>query len=170
MKREYIKKVAINMVAKSGLINLSRKGLCDAVCIPDGSFTNIMGCTFSEFIEKLKLENVATDIDVCKKVIKTRTDPELRKDQILNVIVNMAHKTGYIELTRNDIANKAGVSVGLITKYFGTMKQLRRTIIRTAIKQESIEIIAQGLANNDTHAKKAPAELKTKAAILIATR
>ena len=36
MKREHIKKAAINMVAKSGLINLSRKGLCNAVADPGG--------------------------------------------------------------------------------------------------------------------------------------
>ncbi len=53
--------------------------------------------------------------------------------------------------------------MGLVSKYFGTMKQLKREIIRAAIKQEIPEIIAQGLANGDKRAAKAPQQLKERA-------
>ena len=48
------------------------------------------------------------------------------------------------------------------------MTQLRRDIMRYAVREGLAEIVAQGLANGDDHAKKAPAELKATAATLLA--
>lgn len=127
MKRDHVKNVAVNMVIKSGLINLSRKDLCNAAGIPDGSFQHVMGCTFSDFIKELKNENVSNSEHA---VVKTRIHPELRKDQILNVAVEIAKRIGYEKITREEIAVQAGVSMGSVTRYFGTMKKLRRTIKR----------------------------------------
>ena len=75
---------------------------------------------------------------------------------------------GYTKVTRDAVADAAGVSMGLVSRYFGTMKNLRRDIIRYAIRNDIAEIIAQGLANGDDHARKAPANLKAKAATLLA--
>ena len=80
-------------------------------------------------------------------------------------IRDRAKTTGYSKVTRDKIAEGAGVSTGLVTSYFGTMGQLKTAIMRRAVKQGIAEIIAQGLANGDDHAKNAPAELKAKAAI-----
>lgn len=165
MKREQVKEVAVGMVTERGLINLSRRELCERAGIPDGSFPHIMGCNFAEFVEELKLENI---IELSHSVSKTRANPELRKDHILNVAVTMSRVGGYNKITRDKIAERAGVSMGLVTRYFGTMGQLRNAIMRRAVKQGIAEIIAQGLANGDDHARKAPAELKAEAATLLA--
>lgn len=164
-QREEIKEVAVCMVKGLGLINLSRRELCERAGIPDGSFPHIMGCNFAEFVEELKLENIQ---ELSHSVSKTRANPELRKDHILSVAVNMAKTTGYSKVTRDKIAEGAGVSMGLVTRYFGTMGQLKTAIMRRAVKQGIAEIIAQGLANGDGHAKNAPAELKEEAATLLA--
>lgn len=164
MKRERVKQTAIDMVEEAGLINLSRSALCARAGIPDGSFPHVMGCNFSEFVEELR--------DLCAGpqhvVTKNRANPALRKDQILNVAVTMATAVGYNKVTRDAVAEGAGVSMGLVTRYFGTMKNLRRDIMRFAIRNEVAEIIAQGLVNGDDHARKAPAELKAQAAALLA--
>jgi len=164
MTRSHIKQTAIEMVRESGLINLSRRELCKRAGVPDGSFTHITGYTFSEFIKELKPE--VADVAIFP-VNKSRTDPKLRREHILNIAVEMARKVGYHKITRDGIAEGAGVSMGLVTRYLGTMKQLRRTIMRAAITQEIPEIVAQGLANGDNQAKKAPDDLKAKAVNLI---
>lgn len=165
--KNHITNTALDMVHENGLINLSRRELCERAGIPNGSFPHYMGESFTEFVSKIKK---ATEDDDPHNypVVKTRANPELRREQILNVAVDMAIKDGYNNIRRNGIAETAGVSENLVTNYFNTMTQLRRDIIRVAIKKEIPEIIAQGLANGDKHARKAPPELKEKAANLIA--
>lgn len=163
-KKEHIKQVAIEMIEASGLINLSRFDLCQCAGIPDGSFPHIMGCTFAEFIEELKptVETVTVH-----QVVKARANPELRREQILDTAIDMARGIGYHKLTRDSLAGRVGVSMGLINRYFGTMLKLRRDIMRAAVKREIPEIIAQGLVNGDKHARKASQRLKDKAAAII---
>jgi hypothetical protein len=164
-QREEVKKVAVDMVMGSGLINLSRRELCERAGIPDGSFPHIMGCNFADFVEELKLEDIQ---EISHSVSKTRANPALRKEHILSVAVTMAEAEGYNKITRDKIAESAGVSMGLVTRYFGTMGQLKTAIMRRAVKSGIAVIVAQGLANGDDQAKKAPAELKAEAATLLA--
>lgn len=165
MNRKQVKQTAIGMVQKVGLINLSRRDLCDRAGIPDGSFPHVMGCNFAEFVNELKEEG---HDDATYPVSKSRANPALRKGQILSVAINLAKEQGYDKITRDGVAEKAGVSMGLVTRYFGTMHQLKVAIMRTAVKQGILEIVAQGLANGDVHARKAPAELKARAVTLLA--
>jgi hypothetical protein len=164
--REEVKKVAIQMVKGSGLINLSRSELCRVAGIADGSFPHVMGCNFSEFITELKAE---TDNTATHVVSKSRANPELRKEQILTAALSVASDRGFNKMTRDHIAEAAGVSVGLVSKYFGTMPKLKRDVMRAAIRGEWMEIVAEGLATGDPHARKAPQELKEKAVALFAT-
>ena len=164
MRRDEVKKVAVDMVKAKGLVNLSRSELCERAGIPDGSFPHVMGCNFSDFVEELKGEHI---VEQAHTVSKRRANPALRKSHILAVATEMAKTVGYNKITRDKIAEAAGVSMGLVTRYFGTMAQLRRSIMRTAIHEHIPEIIAQGIANGDDHAKKAPAELKAEAATIL---
>ena len=162
-QQEHVRRTAIKLIKKNGLINLSRESLCIESGIPDGSFPHVMGCTFSELVKELgELEKYATTVRT--PVTKSRANPVLRKEQILAVAVDVARKVGCHRVTRDEVAHRAGVSMGLVSKYFGTMNQLRRAIMRAAIQQEIPSIILMGLANNDPQAEKAPAELKALAA------
>ena len=165
MKREEIKKLAIKMVETDGLINLSRSDLCKRVDIPDGSFPHVMGCNFSEFVEELKGENIS---EKSHGVSKSRVDPELRRAHILNTAVDMAKVDGYQRITRDGLAKKANVSSGLVTRYFNTMSQLRRSIVRASVQREVLEIIAQAVLSNDPHVSKASTELKKRALASVA--
>ena len=167
MSKERVIKIARQMIEDNGLINLSCSDLCNKSHIPFGSFPHIMGCNFSEFIEQMKNE---TDENKAFKSNKKRAvSSVLRKDQILNVAIDLSKKYGYQKIKRSDISHHAGVSENLISNYFGTMIKLKRLIIRHAIKNNIIEIIAQGIANNDPHVKKASKELKEKAIKLISS-
>lgn len=92
-----------------------------------------------------------------------RLDPKVRKDEILAVAVQRAKALGINGLRRDDIAEHAGVANGLVTRYFNTMTQLKRAVIRFAVHNEILPLIAQGLATRDPEALKAPEELKTRA-------
>lgn len=148
------------MVREAGLINLSRRALCERAEIPDGSFPHVMGCNFADFVQELRGEGVEA---TSHPVSKTRANPELRKGHILATAVALAKEHGYHKLTRDGVAEAAGVSMGLVTRYFGTMVQLKRDVVRYAIREEVLEVIAQALALGDDHARKAPAELKERA-------
>jgi len=160
MKREQVTAVAVAMVKEAGLINLSRKELCERAGIPDGSFPHVMECNFSEFVEELRgMDIVAAIIPVSK----SRVPAAMRKEHILGVAVDLAKQQSYNKITRDGVAEKAGVSMGLVTKYFGTMNQLKNDVVRYAIKNEVVEIVAQCVANQHPKAKKLSPELKTKA-------
>ena len=164
MTRSKIHGLAVKLVEENGLINLSRAGLCKEAGIPDGSFPYVMGCNFSEFVEELRTMGLSSPL---RKVSKSRANPELRKEHILDTAVAVAKSTGYNKVTRDQVAEAAGVSPGLISRYFPAMKQLRSSIMRQAVRHEIPEIIAQGLAADDDRAKGAPSELKNKAVQLL---
>jgi hypothetical protein len=162
MKRERVRQIARAMVKRFGLINLSRSDLCIQAGIPDGSFKNVMGCTFTEFVEELREENGSNGR--AHVVTKSRVNAKDRKKQILTAAVDLAQAEGFHHITREGVAAAAGVSEGLVSKHFGTMAALRRAVMRAAINQEILEIVAQGLSIGDPCAIKAPDALKADAA------
>jgi len=89
--------------------------------------------------------------------------PADRKKQILDGALNVASLVGYQNVTRDAVATAAGVSTGLINLHFSTMAQLKRDIMRAAVKREVLSVIAQGLAAHDAHARKASEDLKRRA-------
>ena len=164
MSPDEIKKTAITMVRERGLINLSRRDLCQRTGLADGSFPRVMRCTFTEFVEQLQLEGHG---DAIYPVSKSRANPALRRANILAVAVAQSRTRSFSQLTRNIIAEAAGVSPGLVTRYFPTMAGLRNDIMREAIRASIPEIVAQGLAVGNARAKKAPPELRKLAAQFI---
>jgi len=157
-KRRRVRHVTETMIQEVGLINITRIDLCERAGIPDGSFLHIMGCSFSDFISTFN-----KSVNNHHARVKSRVLPEQRRQQILLVAVDLAIKHGYIKLTRQQIAQQAGVTDSLVTKYFSTMPKLRRDILRYAVRNEILPVIAQGLANNDPHVKKASEALKIRA-------
>ena len=100
---------------------------------------------------------------------KLRQRPDDRKYQILNAAIAIASQSGgFSKLTREAVAKEAKCAEGLISKYFGTMVNFKRTIVRTAILTNNLSIIAQGLAVGDMHAQKAPKSLKSRALATLA--
>lgn len=120
-----IKQIAVQMATEHGLMNLSREDLCKRVGIPNGSFVHYAGVTFTEFLNEMKETNKNLYV-----VHKRRANPGMRKKQILDHAIQLTREHGVDNITRAQIAEAAGVSMGLINVYYGTMKQLRRDILR----------------------------------------
>ena len=163
MNATEIRALAVHMARTDGLINISRAGLCAAAEISDGSFPHIMGTTFTAFIESLRSDPAVQSAPPTTSVTKTRVSPELRREHILESAVSVARKYGYRKITRSLIAEEAGVSSALVNRYFNTMNQIRQAVMRRAVQLEIPEIVAQGLADRDAQALKAPEGLKRRA-------
>lgn len=90
------------------------------------------------------------------------------RTHILNVCLKLAEKHGYRNITRDAIAAEAAVTASLVSYHLGTMIELRRHVIREAIRTECLPVIAQALTARDRHALKCPKELQSQALMSMA--
>ena len=87
----------------------------------------------------------------------------VRKQQIIDPGLELAAEIGFAAVNRAKIAAKVNLAEGTVSHRLGTMAQVRRSIMRAAIKNNVFVVIAQGLALNDPTAVKAPAEVRKRA-------
>lgn len=92
-----------------------------------------------------------------------RMAPKERKAEILEAALKVATVCGFTTFTRAQVADEAGISPASVNKYFTTMAQLRRDVMRAAVREGSLKLIAQGIVLGDKQALKAPDELKARA-------
>lgn len=104
------------------------------------------------------------------KTPTVRMKPADRTQLLLDVAVQLAQRHGLANLTRDQIAEAAGVAQGLVTTRLGTMAEMRRAVMRQAVKREILSIVAEGLATRNEHALKAPPALRAKALASLAPR
>lgn len=97
----------------------------------------------------------------------SRLPAKVRTQQILDAATEIARTKGFSSLRRSEIAERAGVSTGLVNVTYGTMAQLRRAVMRRAVHDRILNVIAEGLVLNDPVARKAPEELRRAAVATI---
>lgn len=159
--KDRIVRTAHAMAKEIGAINITKEALCARVGIAVGSFQAEMGdVTFSDLIESLPADTVAV---LDREVMRLRANPFLRKRLILSAALDLAVAQGYQNITREQIAEAAGVSPALVTRYFETMDSLRRSLMLEAIVRSVPAVIAQGIAVGDEIAKSASPALKKRA-------
>lgn len=76
-----------------------------------------------------------------------RLKPKERKELIYAAAFTVCHKVGLSSATREAIAKEAGVTEGLVSHYFNTMKQLRRSVARKAMHDMEPVILSQMLTD-----------------------
>ena len=160
--KDEIRRIAKEMILSDGVGNLQQADLCARVGMPRNSFDAGMGGNFQAFRDELRAE-VGDGPAAPLRVKRDRSG--LRKTDILRAAVDVARVQGYDRMQRADIADAAGVSPSLVTSYFNTMNQLRRDVMRHAVKERVLEVIAQGLVARDPHAQKADPDLQHRAMI-----
>lgn len=95
---------------------------------------------------------------------RKRINPELRRVEILEAALKLAtRKGGWVSLTRSAIAAEAQCSEGLVSVYFGTSVQIKRAVMREAVRTENLQVLAQGIVVGDKQAAKINPTLKLKA-------
>lgn len=93
-----------------------------------------------------------------------KLDASARTAGLLDSALALAAAEGWSNLTRDGIARVAGVSNGLVTQRLGTMDAIRRSVMRAAVKQRCVAVVAEGLALRDRQALRADGELRELAA------
>jgi AcrR family transcriptional regulator len=99
-----------------------------------------------------------------------RLDPKVRTEQLLDVALRLAEYAGWRTLTRDAIAEAAGVSGGLVSQRLGTAEQIRRSVMRRAVLLRCARVVAEGLVAGDVHAAKADDALRADCAALMGAR
>ncbi len=87
----------------------------------------------------------------------------MTRDQILTAAFDEAVQSGFYTMTRDNIAERAGVATGSVNHHFKDMANLRHAVMRKAIQVERLCIIATGLSQGDDIARSAPEGLKRRA-------
>ena len=83
-----------------------------------------------------------------------RMKPAQRREEILQAAMSVARRLGYKSMRRCDVAKEAGVTDALVSNYWGTITQLQRGVMRKAIADDDLELIAQGVVAKDRHVAK----------------
>lgn len=91
-----------------------------------------------------------------------------RRTAIMAAALELAEATGFGNITRDGVAQRAGVAVGSVNHEFGTIAKLRDEVMAQAVAREILPIIAQGLACNHPALQNAPGELKSAALAVVA--
>ncbi|MDE2202709.1 MAG: helix-turn-helix transcriptional regulator [Burkholderiaceae bacterium] len=91
-------------------------------------------------------------------------DANERTNSLLDAAVDLATVIGWDNLTRDAIADHAGVSGALVTVRLGNKTEMLRNVMRRAIQRRCVPVVAQGLARQDRTARKADPALKKDAA------
>jgi AcrR family transcriptional regulator len=93
----------------------------------------------------------------------THAPPAARRKLLLDTARAQAEKIGYTNLTRDGVAAAAGLAAGTLNFYFETMAGLRAELMRQAVKERHLRIIAQGVIARHPVALRAPKELRARA-------
>jgi AcrR family transcriptional regulator len=94
---------------------------------------------------------------------QVRLKPEVRRDDILAAAFALAAKGHYQHLTRNQVAEAAGISGPAVLYHFKSMDKLRKAIMRAAIAREFLPVVVQGVVAHDPLARGLPGDLKARA-------
>lgn len=95
--------------------------------------------------------------------MKKRMTGTDRTERILAAAVKLAERKGFLQVTREGVAKEAKVSTGLVSTYFGSMDKLRDEIMRVAVRDEIMAIIAAGVLSKNRVAQRAPDDLRKRA-------
>lgn len=96
-----------------------------------------------------------------------RFEPATRKRMLIEAAIEAARQPGgWSRLTRESIAKQAECSDGLISRYLGDMANVRKVIMRVAVKREIREIIAQSIAAHDGYTIKSELRQRSISSLL----
>ena len=87
-----------------------------------------------------------------------------RTNDLLNVALDLAQRSGWRNLTHAAVAQAAGVSNGLVVARLGTKTEMLRDVMRRAVNRGVVPVVAEGLAVGDRHARRAGEALRAAAA------
>lgn len=88
---------------------------------------------------------------------------ENRNRAVLQAAVELANERGFANITRDLVAERAGVAAGSVNNAYGNMDGLRDAVMAHAVDERLVAIVGQGLAAGHPAARNAPDDLKRDA-------
>lgn len=161
-----INDAAARLIEAHGLINLTRKAVCEQAGIPEGSFTFAMGVQFTQFVAGFK----EAEAEGPTSVSNSRTAPALRKKHILAAALVVARDHGYGVMNRAQVSEQAGCSPSLVSRYFPTFQELRVAVVAHAIEIDDGVVMAQAILANDPQSAKISGRQRDIAALSVSGR
>jgi AcrR family transcriptional regulator len=89
-------------------------------------------------------------------------NPEERNNEILEAAMDAAREMDFRHLTREAVAERAGVTPPLVNYYMGNLEQIREAVVREAIDREDLEILAQVMLAKHKAARRLTGALRTR--------
>lgn len=86
-----------------------------------------------------------------------------RRQAVLEAAITEAEENGYQWITRAGVAARLGWSESAVSNYFSPFVELKREVMREAVKRGILTILAQGLAEGSAIAHSADPDLKKRA-------
>ena len=83
-----------------------------------------------------------------------------RKEHILQAALTQAGRIGFQFLTRDGVAEEAGIAIGLVSHYYNPFDSLKKEVMQRAVRENRKSIVADGLLYNDPVALAAPTMIK----------
>lgn len=90
-------------------------------------------------------------------------NPPNTKLELLMVGVVLARDVGIARLTRALVGDESGKAHGTVSHNFGAFQNFKDEVVKWAVENEDLIIIAQGLKDDNTYALQAPQELQSRA-------
>lgn len=93
-----------------------------------------------------------------------------RRVAILDAMIPLAMIHGYRNVTRDQVAHATGISGSAVQYHFGTVESLRVALLRYAVQNECLLIIAQAVVAGEPGVTEWPASLRRAALEFVARR
>ena len=93
-----------------------------------------------------------------------RKTPQVRRQELLEIALELSERIGYRNITRERIAEYANTSCALVSSYYSPIETLKYAVMREAINKGILSVIAQGLSLGDEQAKTIDQDLKNRVA------
>jgi len=94
---------------------------------------------------------------------RTRMAPDTRRLQLIEAGLAVAEHVGFVGMTREQVAGAAEVSPALINQYFDGFEAFKSDVMRLAILQESLQVVAAGIVTGHPTALRADENVKRRA-------
>lgn len=91
-----------------------------------------------------------------------------RNRSVLEAALAIAKERGFAALTRDGVAERAGVAAGSVNNAYGDMDGLRDAVMAAAVDGEHLAVIGEGLAIRHPAAQRAPDDVKRRALATLA--
>ena len=79
---------------------------------------------------------------------------KIDKNILIEAAMQLSREKGYVNVTRDEIAERAQVAQGTVTNLMGTMAQLKTTIVRHGVRIKDNAITSQAIVNRHPYVMK----------------